>query len=101
MTFAKSTLAILLCCVIALPMYKSTFDDPYFANPKDPHIFPTRQHFFGPAAPVNWMLNPGYAKFVIGHGWHKMVSRVVVDKWTPEKAADEALESLKRAVERY
>ena len=83
------------------PMYKSTFDDAYFADPKDPHIFPTRQHFFGPAAPVNWMLHPGYAKFVIGHGWHKMVSRVIVDKWTPEKAADEALESLKRAVERY
>ncbi len=83
------------------PMYKSTFNDPYFSDPKDPHIFPTRQHFFGPAAPINFMLNPAYAKFVIGHGWHKMVARVAVDKWTPERAADEALDSLKRTVERY
>jgi hypothetical protein len=30
-----------------------------------------------------------------------MVSRVAVDKWTPEKAADEALDSLKRTFERY
>jgi len=83
------------------PMYKSTFDDPYFANQKDPHIYPTRLHFFGPSAPINFMAHPAYAKFVIGHGWHKMVARVAVDKWTPEKAVDEALDMLKRTFERY
>jgi len=83
------------------PMYKSTFDNAYFSDPKDPHIYNTRLQFLGPTTPVNWMLDPAYAKFVLGHNWHKMVARVIVDKWSPEKAADEALETLKRTFERF
>jgi multiple sugar transport system substrate-binding protein len=83
------------------PMYKSTFENDYFSDPKDPHISTTKQHFLGPSTPINWMLHPAYAKFILGHNWHKMVARVVVDKWTPEKAADEALETLKRTFERF
>ena len=82
-------------------MYKSTFDNDFFSDTKDPHIYNTKQHFLGPATPVNWMLHPAYAKFILGHNWHKMVARVVVDKWSPEKAADEALASMKRIFERF
>ncbi|MBW2152937.1 MAG: carbohydrate ABC transporter substrate-binding protein [Deltaproteobacteria bacterium] len=83
------------------PMYKSTFDNDYFANPKDPHIYPTRKHFLGQGVPVNWMLHPAYAKFVIGHNWHKMVARIIVDRWSAEKAVDEALTTLKRTFKRF
>jgi multiple sugar transport system substrate-binding protein len=83
------------------PMYKSALEDPYFNDPKDPHITAATKYFKRSMVPVNWQMHPAYAKFVIEHKWHRMIGRVVVEKWTAEKAVDEALNDLKKTFEEF
>jgi multiple sugar transport system substrate-binding protein len=83
------------------PMYKSAMEDSYFNDPKDPHITVATKYFKRSMVPVNWQMHPAYAKFVIEHKWHRMIGRVVVEKWAAEKAVDEALNDLKKTFEEF
>jgi multiple sugar transport system substrate-binding protein len=74
------------------PSFKDVAADPFFHNPKDPHVpVATDQHLNKPTRPFYYSYHPAYSQVYTENVWGKAISRVVTEKWTNEKAADEAI----------
>ena len=80
----------------SLPILKPVWSDPYWTNPKDPHLSsaaktlnetPTRLFYY--------VRNPAYSVFLEQNIWGKALNRIVVDEISPEQAADEAIAQIK------
>jgi multiple sugar transport system substrate-binding protein len=74
------------------PSFKDVAADPFFHNPKDPHVpVATDQHLNNPTRAFYYSYHPAYSQVYTENVWGKAISRVVTEKWTNEKAADEAV----------
>lgn len=74
------------------PSFKDVAADPFFHNPKDPHVpVATDQHLNNPTRAFYYSYHPAYSQVYTENVWGKAISRVVTEKWTNEKAADEAI----------
>jgi multiple sugar transport system substrate-binding protein len=74
------------------PSFKDVAADPFFHNPKDPHVpVATDQHLNKPTRAFYYSYHPAYSQVYTENVWGKAMSRVVTEKWTNEKAADEAI----------
>jgi multiple sugar transport system substrate-binding protein len=83
------------------PVFKSQMEDKFYHDPKDPHI-PNAAQWFTKWGIRKWpvFVNPAYSGIIAETLHAKMIGRVLVDKWEPEKAAEEFLsraESLVKA----
>jgi multiple sugar transport system substrate-binding protein len=77
------------------PSFKDVAADPFFTNPKDPHVpVATDQHLNYPTRPFYYSYHPAYSQVYTENVWGKAMSRVVTEKWTNEKAADEAIDRI-------
>ncbi|NWF92099.1 MAG: carbohydrate ABC transporter substrate-binding protein [Syntrophaceae bacterium] len=74
------------------PSFKDVAADPFFHDPKDPHIpVVTDQFLKNPTRAFYYSHHPAYSQVYTENVWGKAISRVVTEKWTNEKAADEAI----------
>lgn len=77
------------------PSFKDVAADPFFTNPKDPHVpVATDQHLNYETRPFYYSYHPAYSQVYTENVWGKAMSRVVTEKWTNEKAADEAIDRI-------
>ncbi|MEM3386028.1 MAG: extracellular solute-binding protein [Nitrososphaeria archaeon] len=83
-----------------LPMYKSSLEDTFYTN--DPHRNAAAKYLKErPAAPYSSNISPAAGQWVVENGWAKMMSRVIVDKWSIENAAAEAFERIRQINKEY
>lgn len=74
------------------PVMPDLLKDPFWTDPKDPHIsVAVRQFTRRPTRPFYQVFNPAYSQVNAENVWGKAIGRVVVDGWSPAKAADEAI----------
>ena len=74
------------------PSFKDVAADPFFHDPKDPHVpVATDQHLNHETRPFYYSYHPAYSQVYTENVWGKAISRVVTEKWSNEKAADEAI----------
>ena len=74
------------------PSFKDVAADPFFHDPKDPHIpIVTDQHLNSETVPFGFAYHPAYVQVYTENVWGKAISRVVTEKWSDEQAVDEAV----------
>jgi len=74
------------------PSFKDVAADPFFHDPKDPHIpVVTDQFMKNPTRAFYYSHHPAYSQVYTENVWGKAISRVVTENWTNERAADEAI----------
>ncbi|HSB81410.1 MAG TPA: ABC transporter substrate-binding protein [Candidatus Methylomirabilis sp.] len=77
------------------PSFKDVAADPFFNDPKDPHVFfATTQHLKHETRPFYYSYHPAYSQVYLQNIWAKAISRVLTQKWSNEQAADEAINSI-------
>ena len=74
------------------PSFKDVGADPFFNDPKDPHVYlATQQHTKYPIVPFAFSYHPAVSQVFTENVWGKAISRVVTEKWSNEQAVDEAV----------
>jgi multiple sugar transport system substrate-binding protein len=74
------------------PVMPQLLTDPYWTNPADPHISVAFRQFTRRATrPFFQVFNPAFGPVTAEGVWGRAMGRVVVDKWSAERAADEAI----------
>jgi multiple sugar transport system substrate-binding protein len=77
-------------------------NDPYWMDPADPHRpVAIRQALVTPTASWFQIRNPAYADVNAKQIWAAAEANITQKGWTPEKAADDALEQIKTIFEKY
>jgi multiple sugar transport system substrate-binding protein len=77
-------------------------DDPFWTNPKDPHIpVAVKQEVDGPTAPWPMAFNPAYAEVNAQEIWGKAEGEVLLNGVSPEKAVDDAFARIKDIFSQY
>ncbi|MEM1985987.1 MAG: extracellular solute-binding protein [Nitrososphaeria archaeon] len=85
-----------------LPMYKSTLEDSFYNDPKDPHRTSSAKYLKErPQVAYSSNVSPAAGQWVVEAGWAKMMSRVLIDKWDIDKAVEEAFERIKQINQEY
>jgi len=81
------------------PSFKDVAADPFFNDPKDPHVYiATQQHLMHETRPFYFRYHPAYSQIYTQNVWAKAISRVVMQKWSNEQAADEAVNMIQTLV---
>lgn len=79
------------------PVNKANWDDPFWNNPQDPHIYtvktmlgesPTRPHYFSD--------NPAYMEVFAENIWGKALEHIITRNVPPERAANWAIDRIKQ-----
>ncbi|MGK7872193.1 MAG: ABC transporter substrate-binding protein [Xenococcaceae cyanobacterium] len=79
------------------PVMPLLWKDPFWHDPADPHVsVAAKQLSQGQTRPFYSVLNPAYSQVQSENIWGQAIERVVVDGWSSEKAADEAIERIKQ-----
>ena len=79
------------------PVMPSLLEDDFWRDPADPHIsVAMRQFSERPTRPFYHIANPAYSGVQAENVWAKAIGRVVVEGWTVEDAADEAIERVQQ-----
>jgi multiple sugar transport system substrate-binding protein len=73
------------------PSFKDVAANPFFNDPKDPHVYIAAQQYKYPTRPFYYSYNPAYSQVYTENVWGKAISRVVTEKWSNEQAVDEAV----------
>ena len=73
------------------PAFKDVAADPFFNDPKDPHVYAATQQYKYATRPFYYSYNPAYSQVYTENVWGKAISRVAADKWSNEQAVDEAV----------
>jgi multiple sugar transport system substrate-binding protein len=77
-------------------------DDPYWANPNDPHLpIATRQEVVGATRPWPQALNPAYASVNSEQVWGRAVGDVLINNVKPSDAVDQAFNRIKQIFSKY
>ncbi|MBD2306739.1 carbohydrate ABC transporter substrate-binding protein [Chroococcidiopsis sp. FACHB-1243] len=80
-----------------LPVNRQVWQDPFWTDPTDPHISTAmKQLIQGQTRPFYHVQNPAYSLVVEENLWGKALNRIVVDRISPEQAADEAIARMKQ-----
>ncbi len=83
-------------------MPKSIKEDPFWTNPKDPHIpVAVKQEVTGPTVPWPMAFNPAYAQVNAEQVWGKAEGDVINNGVSPEKAVDTAFSRIKSIFAQY
>jgi multiple sugar transport system substrate-binding protein len=81
------------------PSFKDVGADPFFNDPKDPHIpVVTNQFLKHETRPFYYSNHPAYSQVYTENVWGKAISRVVTEKWSNEQAVDEAVNRIQTIV---
>ncbi|MGH6942984.1 MAG: ABC transporter substrate-binding protein, partial [Geminicoccaceae bacterium] len=77
-------------------------DDPFWTDPKDPHIpVAVKQEVEGPTVPWPMAYNPAYAQVNAEEIWGKAEGDVILNGKTPEEAVDAAFQRIKEIFSQY
>ncbi len=80
-----------------LPVHKLVWKDPFWTDPTDPHISTAAQPLIkGQTRLFYTAQNPAYSLVLKENVWGKALKRIVVDGFSPEQAADEAIERIQQ-----
>ena len=80
-----------------LPVNKQILTDTFWTDPADPHISTAIQPFLQEEITLPYtVLNPAYSIVLKDSIWGKALTRVVIDRHSPEQAADEAIAQIKK-----
>lgn len=83
-------------------MPESIKDDPFWTNPKDPHIpIAVRQEVNGPTLPWPMAFNPAYAQVNAEEVWGKAMGDMINNGSSPEKVVDTAFAEIKKIFADY
>ncbi|MEA5596324.1 ABC transporter substrate-binding protein [Rivularia sp. UHCC 0363] len=78
------------------PVLEPVWQDGFWTNPNDPHISKATKTFTeGRIRYFYISQNPAYSRVLDQNVWGKAINRVIVDKISPEQAADEAITEIK------
>ncbi|NMG07934.1 ABC transporter substrate-binding protein [Brasilonema sp. UFV-L1] len=84
------------------PVHKLVWKDPFWTNPKDPHIWAVSKPItLGQTRLFYTAQNPAYSIVVKENIWGKALNKVVVNKIYPQQAADEAIAHIKQIFEQW
>ena len=79
------------------PVMPELWSDPFWQNQLDPHITAARKQFQeGSTRPLYQSLNIAYSQVESESVWGAAIKHIVVDGWSPEKAADFAITKIKQ-----
>ncbi|WP_237743635.1 ABC transporter substrate-binding protein [Pleurocapsa sp. PCC 7319] len=79
-----------------LPVHKSVWQDPYWTNPKNPHLAHAAKILTTePTRPFYIAQNPAYSIVLQENIWGQALNRIAIDNLSPEQAADEAISKIK------
>ncbi len=79
-----------------LPVNKQILTDTFWTDPTDPHISTAIQPFLQEEITLPYtVLNPAYSIVLKDSIWGKALTKVVLDRRSPEQAADEAIAQIK------
>jgi multiple sugar transport system substrate-binding protein len=74
------------------PVMPALLRDPFWTNPDDPHVSAAfRQFTGGTRRPFFQVNNPAFAQVTAEGVWGRAMGRIVVDRWSVERAVDEAI----------
>jgi multiple sugar transport system substrate-binding protein len=80
-----------------LPVQETVWKNPFWQQTKDPYITAAIKIIIGGQTRLFYVAqNPAYSLVLKENVWGKALKRIVVDKITPEKAADEAIVRIKQ-----
>jgi len=78
------------------PVDKRLIETPFWKDQSDPHkVVEVRQYTQRPQVPWPQVFNYKIININAENAWGKAVTRVVLEKWTPEKAGDELIARIK------
>ena len=84
------------------PVMDSSLNDPFWANPADPHIAVAVQQFTqSPTRPFYHAVNPAYAQVQAENVWGQAIGHVVTDGWTSEAAVDNAIAQIQKILSEW
>ena len=79
------------------PVLKTVWEDPFWTDPKDPHISTASKTFTeGKVRYFQISQNPAYSQLLDENVWGKALNQVIVNKISPEQAADESIKKIKQ-----
>jgi len=77
-------------------------NDPFWLDPKDPHVVSyVQQGVLGPAVPNFWVFNPAVAQVQNEHVWSVGWVDIMRDGMAPEKAAEKAFKRIEEIFAKY
>jgi multiple sugar transport system substrate-binding protein len=81
------------------PVDQRIIDRPFWKDESDPHkVVEVRQYTQRPQVPFPQVFNYKFITVNAENAWGKAVTRVVLEKWTPEQAVDELIGRIKEVV---
>ena len=84
------------------PAHKAVYEDPYWTNPKDPHISEvTKTLTTSQIRPIYPPNSPAYSVILKENIWGQSLENIVLDNLTPEQAADKAIARIKEIFEEW
>ena len=85
-----------------LPVLTSAWEDPFWKNSKDPYLSAAINIFLNrETRSFYFVQNPAYSLVLKDNVWGKAINRIVVDKISPEQAADEAIARIKQIFDQW
>lgn len=85
-----------------LPVLKSVWQEPYWADTQDPHIAKlTKTLTTGETRPFALAANPAYSEVLQTHVWGEAIHKIVVEGKSPEQATAEAIERIEQIFARW
>ncbi|MEH2070109.1 MAG: hypothetical protein V7K47_18450 [Nostoc sp.] len=80
-----------------LPVMTLEWQDPFWKDSKYPYLSTAAKIFLNrETRPFYFVQNPAYSLVLKQNVWGKAINRIVVEKISPEQAADEAIEQIKQ-----
>jgi multiple sugar transport system substrate-binding protein len=77
-------------------------DDPWWLDPKDPHVSTyVQQGLLGPTVPNFWIYNPAWAQVQNEHVWGAAWADIMQNGVTPEAAAEKASKRVEEIFAKY
>jgi multiple sugar transport system substrate-binding protein len=84
------------------PVLKSVWKDPFWTSSKDPHVSKATHTFETQPTRLFYTFdNPAYSIVLKENVWGKAINRVIVEKVSPEQAADEAIVRIKEIFDEW
>ena len=78
------------------PVNNKSWSDPFWTDPADPHISTAAKPFINQQTRLSHTaLNPAYSLVLQEGIWGQALNDIVVDKISPEQAADKAIAQIK------
>ena len=84
------------------PVLEPAWEDSFWTNPDDPHISTVTKTF--KEGRTRYFYNsqsPAYSRVLDKNVWGRALNKIIVDKISPQKAADEAIQEIKLIYEEW